>query len=230
MDLNEIVVISGKGGTGKTTLVTSMIPFFEDLVIGDCDVDAPDLDIIFDKTLEDEREFVGTQKAVIDEDKCINCGRCHESCNFNAITSDIEMKTHKCEGCGVCEYVCPVDAITMVDGVVGKIFTSKTDYGKMVHARLIPGEETSGKLVSEVRKVAKNIAESEGKTNMLVDGSPGMACNVISSMTGAKKVVIVTEPTLSGLHDLKRVYDVTQKFRLPVTVVINKHDISKNMT
>lgn len=230
MDLNEIVVISGKGGTGKTTLVASMIPFFENLIVGDCDVDAPDLDIVFEKTLDENREFVGTKKAVIDEDKCIHCGKCYESCKFGAITEDIKMKTAKCEGCGVCEFVCPVNAITMVDGVVGNVFVSTTKYGKMVHARLIPGEETSGKLVSEVRKVAKEFVEKENIQHMLVDGSPGVACNVISSMTGAKKVVIVTESTLSGLHDLIRVYKVTQKFRLPVTVVVNKYDLSEEMT
>lgn len=230
MDLNEIVVISGKGGTGKTTLIASMIPFFENLIVGDCDVDAPDLDILFEKTLDENREFIGTKKAVIDQDKCIHCGKCYESCRFGAITEDIKMKTTKCEGCGVCELVCPVNAITMVDAVVGNIFISTTKYGKMIHARLIPGEETSGKLVSEVRKVAKSFVEKENIKNILIDGSPGVACNVISSITGAKQVVIVTEPTLSGLHDLIRVYEVTQKFRLQVTVVVNKYDLSKDMT
>ncbi len=230
MDLNEIVVISGKGGTGKTTLVASMIPFFEDVIIGDCDVDAPDLDILFEKTLDENREFVGTKKAVIDQDKCIHCGKCYESCRFGAITEDIKMKTARCEGCGVCEFVCPVNAITMVDGVVGNLFVSTTKYGKMVHARLIPGEETSGKLVSEVRKVAKSFVEKENIKNILIDGSPGVACNVISSITGATQAVIVTEPTLSGLHDLERVYQITQKFRLPVTVVVNKYDLSEDMT
>lgn len=230
MDINEIVIISGKGGTGKTTLTASLIPYFERVVLADCDVDAPDLKILFkgeNKSLED---FVGLKKAVIDETICIKCGLCKEKCKFDAINEEIEIITSKCEGCSVCEFVCPVNAIKMVDAVVGQIFVSDTDYGDMVHGRLIPGEETSGRLVSEVRKRAKKIAKEENRKTILVDGSPGIACNVISSITGAKKVILVTEPSFSGLHDLKRVYELTKKFRLPVYVVINKFDLSLEMT
>lgn len=230
MDINEIVVISGKGGTGKTTLTASLIPYFERVVLADCDVDAPDLKILFkgeNKSLED---FVGLKKAVIDETICIKCGLCKEKCKFDAINEEIEIITSKCEGCSVCEFVCPINAIKMADAVVGQILVSDTDYGDMVHGRLIPGEETSGRLVSEVRKRAKKIAKEENRKTILVDGSPGIACNVISSITGAKKVILVTEPSFSGLHDLKRVYELTKKFRIPVYVVINKYDLSLEMT
>lgn len=227
MKINEIVVISGKGGTGKTTLVASLVPFLGDIVIADCDVDAPDLNILFGNTIKSESEFVGLQRAEINYELCTRCGLCHDKCKFDAISEDIKISHADCEGCGVCEFVCPVDAISMKDSVVGKIFESDTKYGEMVHARLSPGEETSGKLVAEVRKKAKQVAERNGVNNIVIDGSPGIACNVISSITGVSKVVIVTEPTLSGLHDLEKVHNLTKKFRLPVYVVINKYDLGK---
>jgi MinD superfamily P-loop ATPase len=228
MKTNEIVVISGKGGTGKTTVVASLIPFLGRVVIADCDVDAPDLNILFGNTIRDEEKFVGLKRAVVNNDICINCGQCHEKCKFNAISEEIVVDNTKCEGCGVCEYVCPVDAITMKDSVVGKVFTSDTKYGDMVHARLIPGEETSGKLVAEVRKRAKKLADEKDIQNIIIDGSPGIACNVISSITGTSKVIIVIEPTLSGLHDLEKVHKLVQKFSIPIYVVINKYDLSKD--
>lgn len=228
--IDEIVVISGKGGTGKTTLTASLIPYFEDSVVGDCDVDAPDLNILFDTQVRSERDFVGLQKAFLDKESCLNCGKCYELCKFNAISADIEVNSGRCEGCGLCEYVCPASAITMEDATIGKLYISETPFGEMVHARLIPGEEASGKLVAEVRRTAKRLAERDGKKNILIDGSPGVACNVISSITGAKKVVIVTEPTFSGIHDLRRVYELTKKFRLKTYVVINKYDISSKHT
>lgn len=228
MNINEIVVISGKGGTGKTTLAASLIPFLENLVIADCDVDAPDLNILFGETICGTKDFVGLRRAVINEELCIKCGLCHEKCKFKAITEDIQVVFSKCEGCSLCEYICPVNAIEMKDSVVGQIFDSKTEYGSMIHARLIPGEETSGKLVSEVRKAAKELAEKQGKSTIIIDGSPGIACNVIASITGVKKAVIVTEPTLSGLHDLEKVHRLVQRFRIEIMVVINKCDLSKD--
>lgn len=228
--INEILIISGKGGTGKTSLTASIIPHFENIVLADCDVDAPDLKILFDGKIIEELDFIGLKKAELNKDLCIDCKKCYNSCKFDAIDEEISINSMKCEGCGLCEYVCPVNAIQMKDWKVGKIFTSDTDYGTMVHARLIPGEETSGRLVAEVRKKAKKIAEKNNIKNILIDGSPGIACNVISSMTGVKKVIIVTEPTLSALHDLKRVYQLTQKFNLKVLLVINKYDISKEIS
>lgn len=224
--MNEIVIISGKGGTGKTTLVASLIPFLDKVVIADCDVDAPDLNILLDNTIKSEEEFIGLKRAHIDYDLCLRCGICYNKCNFNAIGENIEIYRGKCEGCGVCEFVCPVDAITMKDEVVGKIYMSDTKYGSLIHARLIPGEETSGKLVSEVRRRAKALAIQKKINTIIIDGSPGIACNVISSITGASKVIIVIEPTLSGLHDLKKVHSLVNKFNVPVCVVINKYDLA----
>lgn len=226
MSINEIVVISGKGGTGKTTFTASLIPYLEKLTIADCDVDAPDLDILLDPKLKSVRKFVGLKKAAIDSKRCIQCGLCQRHCKFSAISKDIILNPSKCEGCGVCEFICPQDAISMKDAVVGELFESDTAFGNFVHAKLIPGEETSGKLVAEVRKKAKTLALLNNKKNIIVDGSPGIACNVISSITGASQVIIVTEPTFSGLHDLKRIYELTKKFNLKVQVVINKFDIS----
>ncbi|ADO83369.1 ATP-binding protein [Ilyobacter polytropus] len=224
--INEIVVISGKGGTGKTTLTASLIPYFEDTVIADCDVDAPDLNILFESNEKSQKNFVGLQKAFLDKSKCIMCKKCYELCKYSSISSNIDINAGKCEGCGLCEYICPASAITMKDTVIGKLSVSETSFGDMVHAKLIPGEDASGKLVAEVRKTAKKIAEETNKKTILIDGSPGIACNVISSITGAKKVIIVTEATSSGIHDLKRVYELTKKFRLKIYVVINKYDLS----
>jgi MinD superfamily P-loop ATPase len=229
MSVKEIAIISGKGGTGKTSLTASIIPFLENVVIADCDVDAPDLNILFDSTLLKTEDFYGFQRPVIDYDKCIDCGLCYKSCNFNAITEDIKIKDGKCEGCKVCEHVCPVDAISMVDYKIGNVFTRETEYGVMVDARLIPGEESSGKLVTEVRTKAKNKATELEKEVVIIDGSPGIACNVISAVTGVDEVVIVTEPTLSGLHDLKRVVKLIKTFHLDPKVVINKFDIAIDM-
>ena len=221
MAIKEILVLSGKGGTGKTTITSSLIPYFENVVIGDCDVDAPNLQILFDPTTLSKESFLGMKKAALDDEKCIQCGKCYEMCKFDAVGN-----VSKCEGCGVCEYVCPVDAIKMVDNVVGDLFVSQTKYGKMVHACLKAGEENSGKLVAQVRKVAKKIAQDEGKEYIILDGAPGIACNVISSLTGVKKVVVVTEPTASGLHDLKRVVSLIERFRITPYFVINKYDLS----
>ena len=227
---NEVVVISGKGGTGKTSVVASVIPFIDDVVIADCDVDAPDLNILFGEKVKQSFEFIGTKKAIIDKSLCDECGECIMYCKFNAITDDIIVNNFKCEGCGVCAEVCPEGAISMLDTVVGSILISETKYGEMVHGKLIPGEETSGKLVAEVRKKARQVAADKNISNIIVDGSPGIACNVISSITCAKKVVIVIEPTLSGLHDLRRVYDVTKQFNTVASVIINKWDLSADIS
>ena len=221
MEIKEIVVISGKGGTGKTTITSSLIPYFQDIVIGDCDVDAPNLQILFNPQNSKKESFYGMKKAKLDRELCIDCGKCYEVCRFDAIEN-----LKKCESCSICEYVCPVGAIKMVDNEAGEIYVSETKYGKMVHASLFPGEENSGKLVAEVRKKAKKIAQDENKKYILLDGAPGVACNVISSLTGVKKAVIVTEPTLSGLHDLERVLELIERFRIKPYFVINKYDLS----
>lgn len=217
-------MISGKGGTGKTTITSSLIPYFQDIVIGDCDVDAPNLQILFNPQNSKKESFYGMKKAKLDKELCIECGRCYEVCRFDAVENP-----KKCESCSICEYVCPVGAIKMVDNEAGEIYVSETKYGKMVHACLFPGEENSGKLVAEVRKKAKKIAQEENKKYILLDGAPGVACNVISSLTGVKKAVIVTEPTLSGLHDLERVLELIERFRIKPYFVINKYDLSLEM-
>ena len=224
MEIKEIVVISGKGGTGKTTITSSLIPYFQDIVIGDCDVDAPNLQILFNPQNSEKESFYGMKKAKLDKELCIECGRCYEVCRFDAVENP-----KKCESCSICEYVCPVGAIKMVNNEAGEIYVSETKYGKMVHACLFPGEENSGKLVAEVRKKAKKIAQEENKKYILLDGAPGVACNVISSLTGVKKAVIVTEPTLSGLHDLERVLELIERFRIKPYFVINKYDLSLEM-
>lgn len=225
MEIKEILVISGKGGTGKTTITSSIIPYFDSLVIGDCDVDAPNLKILLNPSEKEKNGFLGMKKAKIDSEKCIHCNRCYEYCKFEAMDN-----VQKCEGCGVCEYICPVGAIEMIENRVGDIMVGETEYGTMVHTCLEPGEENSGKLVAEVRRKAKKIAQLDGKEYIILDGAPGVACNVISSLTGVKRVVIVTEPTLSGLHDLERVVNLVERFRVKPCFVINKFDISIEMT
>jgi MinD superfamily P-loop ATPase len=230
MSIKEIVVISGKGGTGKTSLTASLVPYFESAVLADCDVDAPDLDILLQPLIRKNELFSGTQKAVKKKPECSGCAACLDACRFHAITPDFQVKPAQCEGCAVCTLVCPENLFEMKEAFVGRIFRSDTAYGPFIHARLFPGEETSGRLVSEVRKRAKALAESEGKDFVLIDGSPGIGCNVISSLTGADLAIVVTEPTGSGLHDLKRVFTLLKKFSIPALVVINRCDISEEIS
>ncbi len=227
MSIKEIAIVSGKGGTGKTSLIASMIPYFENLVMADCDVDAPDLNILLPETNVFEKDFVGLQRPAIDENLCTHCNLCVDHCHFHAISEGPEINLSKCEGCGVCEFVCPAKAITMQDYRVGKIFNSVTEFGEMVRARLIPGEETSGKLVAQVRSLALDIAKQKGRDWILIDGSPGIACNVISSLTGVQKAIVVIEPTVSGLHDLAKIHQLISSFSIEILIVINKADLSQ---
>ncbi|MBN2508811.1 MAG: 4Fe-4S binding protein, partial [Spirochaetales bacterium] len=176
MGVREIVVVSGKGGTGKTTLTASLVPCLGSLVIADCDVDAPDLHILLKPELVSRETFSGSQKAAISDTDCTRCGLCTQYCRFHALPHPPMVEAMKCEGCGVCAYVCPQKAITMNDAYTGDVFHSMTSYGPMKHARLIPGEETSGKLVTKVRAEAKAEAEKQGLTTVLIDGSPGIGC------------------------------------------------------
>lgn len=230
MNINEIVVISGKGGTGKTTVTACLAPYIEKVIIADCDVDAPDLDILFNSKIESTKDFSGLDKAHLNKDKCIKCRKCYDVCKFKAITKYIEIKSIKCEGCAVCEMICPVGAISMEKNKTGEIYVGESIYGKIIHAKLIPGEEASGKLVSEVRRETKNFAKKLNIKNILVDGSPGIGCNVISSIIGVKKAIIVCEPTFSGLHDLERLYELISNYPIQIFLVINKFDLSLEIT
>jgi len=227
--MKEVVVLSGKGGTGKTSIVGSLAALVDGKVLADCDVDAADLHLLLSPSERMRNEFWSGQVAHIDEDKCTECGLCQELCRFNAI-KDFCVDTVSCEGCGFCSYVCPVEAITMSKRMVGYWFISDTKYGPLVHARLGIAQENSGKLVAVVRQQAKQIAEEQGLEYIISDGPPGIGCPVISSLSGAGLALLVTEPSLSGIHDLERVLDVCRHFGVPTMVCINKYDLNEENT
>jgi MinD superfamily P-loop ATPase len=227
--MKEIVVLSGKGGTGKTSIVASFAALAESKVLADCDVDAADLHLILKPTINEEKEFWSGQVAVIDREKCTDCGLCQELCHFGAI-KDFQVDPLSCEGCGFCYRVCPVDAITMKDSMSGHWFISQTKYGYLCHAKLAIAQENSGKLVTVVRQNARSIAERENLDYIITDGPPGIGCPVISSLSGASLALLVTEPSLSGIHDLERVIGVCRHFGIPALVCINKHDINQENT
>lgn len=233
------MVISGKGGTGKTSIVASFAALAKKAVLADCDVDAADLHLLLEPDIKQTYDFIGGKRASVITEKCIGCGRCEQVCNFDAVVfngpaNDVVEKTYRidpmaCEGCKVCVEFCPVGAIEFKDAVNGQWFISDTRLGPLVHARLKPGGENSGKLVSLIRKQAKQIANEQNKDLIIVDGSPGIGCPVIASITGADLVLAVTEPTFSGQHDLHRVIDLTEHFNIPTAVCINKYDINVNI-
>lgn len=227
--MKQLTIISGKGGTGKTTLTAAFAHLAMNLVIADCDVDAADLHLILRPTIIREEPFYGGQLPLIDKGRCTQCGLCEEKCRFGAISS-LEVDSTSCEGCGVCAYICPEKAITMKERLSGHWFISETREGPMVHARLGIGEANSGKLVSTVRQEAKDLAEKESCDLILIDGPPGIGCPVIASITGADLVLAVTEPTLSGIHDLQRILEVAHHFNIPSAVCINKFTINLDNT
>jgi len=224
--MKEVVVLSGKGGTGKTSIVGSLAALADDKVLADCDVDAADLHLLLSPSEKVRNEFWSGQVAYIDEDKCTECGLCQELCRFNAI-KDFRVDAVSCEGCGFCSHVCPVEAITMSERMAGYWFVSDTRYGPLVHARLGIAQENSGKLVAIVRQQAKQIAEERGLDYIISDGPPGIGCPVISSLSGAGLALLVTEPSLSGIHDLERVLGVCCHFGVPAMVCINKYDLNE---
>ncbi|PSH04188.1 MAG: (4Fe-4S)-binding protein [Acidobacteria bacterium] len=237
--MKEIVVISGKGGTGKTSLVASFAALARNSVLADCDVDASDLHLLLEPRVIRREAFTGGSRAQIETEKCLMCGECQRLCRFDAIKSassddgrqnTLHVDPIACEGCGVCAWFCPEKAITFLPAVNGEWFISETRFGPMVHAKLGIAEENSGKLVSMVRSNAKRIAEERNCERLLIDGSPGIGCPVIASVTGADLVLIVTEPTLSGLHDLQRVSDLTSHFGIPTMVCVNKWDLNAAMS
>lgn len=231
--MREVVIISGKGGTGKTSLTAAFAHLAKNKVICDLDVDAPDLHILLNPQVKHEEAFVSGHIAIIDQDRCTGCGTCLEMCRFGAVIDrgvTCSINPLDCEGCKVCVVFCPEKAIDFPDRHCGTWYKSQTRFGPMIHAQLFPGQENSGLLVSRLKKEARLEAEKIGADLLLCDGSPGIGCPVISSLSQAHLAVIVTEPTPSGVHDLKRVAKLCEHFRIQVAVVVNKHDLNLEHT
>lgn len=239
--MQELLVISGKGGTGKTTVTAALAALAEDKVLADCDVDAADLHLLLRPEVESVNEFYGSKKAVINPKFCNLCGRCLEACRFDAVLQVVSEKADgkarsdrgsfyidslACEGCGVCALVCPTGAVTMEPNLAGYWYISETPYGSLVHAQLGLAEENSGKLVTKVRQEARRLGEENNARLIITDGPPGIGCPVISSLTGVTLALVVTEPTAAGRHDLERVVKLADHFHVPVSVCINKYDLA----
>jgi len=228
--IRELVIISGKGGTGKTSLAASLACLAENKVIADCDVDAADMHLVLGPDVRQSTDFEGGLKAFIDHDACTSCGVCLDYCRFDAIRDGFIVDPIACEGCGVCAPFCPARAIAMKPHISGQWFVSDTRHGPLVHARLGIAEGNSGKLVTLIKKKAREIAAEKGFELVIVDGSPGTGCPVIATMSGATVALIVTEPTVSGIHDLQRVYELARHFNVRAAVCVNKADINEEAT
>lgn len=233
--MKEIVVISGKGGTGKTSITASFAYLGgKDIVVADCDVDAADMHLLMKPDFAKSEDFYSGEIANINQDRCTACGECTDVCRFDAIpviNNQYIVQPLDCEGCGYCARICPVEAIKMEVQNVGRWYISNTRIGNiLVHAKLGIGAENSGKLVAKVKNEAKQIAKENNKDFIIIDGSPGIGCPVVSSLSGANFVVLVTEPTVSGLHDLKRVYELVKKFNIKAGCIINKSDINPQVS
>ncbi|MEW5722674.1 MAG: ATP-binding protein [Thermodesulfobacteriota bacterium] len=234
----ELVIISGKGGTGKTSLTASFAVLAHRPVIADCDVDAADLPLVLSPLIQQRHEFRSGHEAVIRPADCSGCGLCRDYCRFDAVRRNggaaeegvFFIDPVSCEGCGVCVRFCPEKAIDFPERLCGQWMISQTRCGPLVHARLGVAAENSGKLVSTVRGEARRIAEEEDRAVILVDGPPGIGCPVIASVTGASLVLVVTEPTVSGEHDLERVLALVGHFTIPAVVCVNKWDLNPGMT
>jgi MinD superfamily P-loop ATPase len=228
--MKQITVLSGKGGTGKTTITASFAVLAKNTVVADCDVDAPDLHMLLHPEIIKTQEFKGSKLAVIDKTKCVECGLCREKCRFDAITEDFTVDPISCEGCGVCTIICPVNAIKLTERISGHAYISKTKYGFMAHAMLSPSESNSGKLVTLVRQNARILAEKENSNLIIIDGPPGIGCPVIASVTGIDAGLVVTEPTMSGIHDFERALQLLKHFNVQPFVCVNMYDINKDNT
>jgi MinD superfamily P-loop ATPase len=228
--MKELVVISGKGGTGKTSVVAALASLTKNKVLCDADVDASDLHLIMAPEVRENHTFTGGHKALIDLNKCTACGLCRDLCRWSAISEAFQVNPLDCEGCGVCQYFCPEDAIDFPENTCGEWYVSETRFGPMVHARLGIAEENSGKLVTLVRQEAQKLAARENATLILTDGPPGIGCPVIASIGGASALIIVAEPTVSGTHDMERVAQLAAHFNVPAFVCVNKWDLNPRMT
>lgn len=238
--LDELVVLSGKGGTGKTSVTAALAALAGRSVLADCDVDASNLPLILNPQLRRQEPFTGGSRAVINPNECLACGKCMELCRFDAISGNgpaNEFAPHtflveptSCEGCGVCHDHCPAHAIELLPAENGEWFVSDTRFGPLVHARLHPGQGNSGKLVALVREQARRVAREAGIRRILIDGPPGIGCPVIACLNGANRILAVTEPTPSGEHDLERVLALARHFEIPAWVCVNKHDLNPAAT
>jgi MinD superfamily P-loop ATPase len=228
--LKELVVISGKGGTGKTSIVAAFASLALNKVISDADVDAADLHLIMSPQVTEHHDFQAGHSAIINLDKCTACGLCRDLCRYNAISEDYTVNRMDCEGCGVCVHFCPEKAVDFPVKTCGEWYLSETRFGPMVHARLGLAEENSGKLVTLVRQEARKVAEARKLDLILTDGPPGIGCPVIASLGGASAALIVTEPTVAGRHDMERVAQLADFFRVPVAVCVNKADLNPEST
>lgn len=228
--IREIVIVSGKGGTGKTSLAAAFAALAKNGILCDADVDAADLHLLMQPEVKERTDFMGGSKAVINPDLCTGCGTCRTLCRFDAISDRYEVDPIRCEGCGVCVDFCPEQAIDFPVQRCGEWYISATRFGPMVHARLGIAEENSGRLVSLVRKETRQLAEERGLELILTDGPPGIGCPVIAAIGGATALVIVVEPTVSGIHDMERVVDLAAHFRVPGMVIVNKYDLNIEMT
>ena len=228
--MKELVIISGKGGTGKTSLTAAFASLAENKVLCDADVDAADLHLLMNPEVIVHSDFQGGGVAVINQDRCVDCGLCRDLCRFDAINESYEVNPIDCEGCGVCVDFCPEKAIDFPVKTCGEWFISDTRFGPMVHARLGIAEENSGKLVTLIRQEAKTLAEKKKKNLIITDGPPGIGCPVIASIGGAAALLIITEPTVSGLHDMERVVQLAAHFKIPGMVCVNKFDLNVEQT
>ncbi|MBN1467048.1 P-loop NTPase [candidate division KSB1 bacterium] len=227
--MKEIVIISGKGGTGKTSVAGALATLLPRAILADCDVDAPDLHLLLQPYIRKRESFSGSKVARIDESLCSACGICRQVCRFDAITPDYRVDEMSCEGCGVCVWNCPEEAISFLPRDSGEWYISTTRFGEMVHARLHPGEENSGKLVTQVRTIARDRAERQDLDFLLVDGPPGVGCPVIAAIGGADLLLVVTEPTRSAIHDMGRVLQLARHFDVPAGICVNKYDLNEEM-
>ncbi|HUL30662.1 MAG TPA: ATP-binding protein [Thermodesulfobacteriota bacterium] len=224
-EIKQLAIVSGKGGTGKTTIAAAFASLAENKVMVDCDVDAADLHLLLQPKIVSQERYFGGRSPHVDLEKCTQCGLCTGVCRFNAIDGGV-VDPISCEGCGFCSEVCPGNAIMMNEAFSGDWFASETSYGPFVHARLGIGEENSGKLVTVVRKQAMEIAKEKNSELILIDGPPGIGCPVTASLTGVNLILAITEPTLSGIHDLERILKLAEHFKVPSMVCINKFDIN----